>query len=244
MPRQYSPRRNLNESGGSTLVADLVKLIRVHQPTYDALNSAVHRARQLTELRPVKRQANRLPKVLTQDEMDRVRQAAMNLPARDLILFELTYYTGLRVSEVASLELDWIDWSTRSIGVTGKGDKDRRVVFDADFAQSLRVYTQSLPKSEIYVFPTAFRSPITSRRIQQVFRELGRSVGIRLHPHMLRHTLITDLTRAGMSTSKIMLISGHANPATLNVYQHLALPDVTEQYDEAMWKTKGRNRKQ
>lgn len=147
------------------------------------------------------------------------------------------FYTGLRNAELCNLELTNIDLQQRQLYVfEGKGKKSRYVPFPEQFGLILKMYMGGLPERQRYLFETNRNQKLTTRRLQQMVQEhvLASGLEIRLYPHLLRHHALTHLTKEKLTPEQIKLISGHSSTKSLEVYQHLGLADVTEDYQKAM----------
>ena len=87
-----------------------------------------------------------------------------------------------------------------------------------------------------YLFESNRLQPYSTRRIRQIIKEYARAAGIekRVYPHLFRHQIITYLTKKGMISPKLQLLSGHAEEKSLALYRDLALSDVANEYEAAM----------
>jgi integrase/recombinase XerD len=117
----------------------------------------------------------------------------------------------------------------------GKGAKDRYILFPASFRLVLKSHLRASPDNR-YLFETRLCGPFTARRIQQIVQKYRRHAGITqpVHPHLFRHQMLTYLTAKGLSDAQIQLISGHESKKSLEVYQHLSLQSVEQDYQEAV----------
>lgn len=214
----------------------IAAIFRQHELTYDTSRKVVQAARRslgmIAETKP-----KRLPQMPSKEELAKFWQTvetAGNL--RDIILLKLAFLTGARNSEIRNIRKDQIDLQENKIYILqGKGSKDRYVLFPDSFSLPLRAYLQTIPKSN-WLFPNTTGSPISSRWFQLIVSKYSRLAGIevKIHPHKLRHLLLTLLTESGMPDAQIQLISGHANRESLKIYQHVALPGVQAGYEKAM----------
>jgi integrase len=152
-------------------------------------------------------------------------------------MLKLLLFTGVRVSELCNMRMDDVDLDAGKIFIeSGKGDKDRYVLMPDQFRLALKAYMAGAPKNK-YLFESQRRTKFSRRRIQELVGDYGRDAGLEgVHPHLLRHQLLTWLTAQGMTDAAIQLISGHAKPDTLRIYQHLSLRDAKEPYQAAMKK--------
>lgn len=87
-----------------------------------------------------------------------------------------------------------------------------------------------------FLFESRLKQPFSPRRIQQIIREYADQSGLshNVHPHLLRHQMLTFLTAQGLTDAKIQLISGHGNRKSLELYQHLSLAAIENDYQKAV----------
>jgi integrase/recombinase XerD len=87
-----------------------------------------------------------------------------------------------------------------------------------------------------YLFESNRLKPYSTRRIRQLVKNYAKSSGItkRVYPHLFRHQIITYLTKQGIISPKIQLLSGHSTENNLAIYRDLALSDVADEYEEVM----------
>lgn len=140
---------------------------------------------------------------------------------RDLAMVDLLYSTGIRVGELVGLNIDDISFEERECVVFGKGDKERRVYFDAKSKLHLLAYLQERNDSNPALFVT-LDSPHTRLKISGVeirIRQLGRSVGMdKIHPHKFRRTMATRAIDKGMPIEQVQKILGHSQIDTTMQY--------------------------
>ena len=141
--------------------------------------------------------------------------------ARDLAMIDLLYSTGIRVGELVNLNISDIDFEARDCVVFGKGDKERRVYFDAKAKLHLQNYLQSRTDDNPALFVT-LDAPYTRLKISGVeirMRELGRSLRLdRIHPHKFRRTMATRAIDKGMPIEQVQKILGHSQIDTTMQY--------------------------
>jgi integrase/recombinase XerD len=157
---------------------------------------------------------------------------------KHMILVKLLLFTGLRNAELAHVRLQDVDLDHCQIHVVqGKGGKDRHVLFPLSFRGELAQYMQG-PQAcrAVYLFESNRMRPYSTRRIRQIIRAyaLAAHINKRVYPHLFRHQLMTFLTRKGLMSPKLQLLSGHAEERNLAIYRDLALADVAAEYEEAM----------
>jgi integrase/recombinase XerD len=186
-----------------------------------------------------------LPKVLSRDEVVRMIEEpapTIKKSLRDRAILELFYATGLRVSELASLNLSDINPATKEIRVIGKGDKERIVFYTAVASQALAEYAaisrakDAVPEqpSEA-LFLNSKGGRLSVRSLQYIVEAAaGRSrLGRRASPHMLRHSFATHLLEEGADLRTIQELLGHADLATTQVYTHLDKKRLKNVYRQA-----------
>jgi len=216
-------------------IRETASVFRRHRLSYDQIAYVVKQARRSLDIKQ-ERAAKRLPRNLSAGELSAFFSAIESGgDASHQLMFRLLFFTGLRVSELTAVTRLDVDLTERTIRVNqGKGAKDRVTLYPDHLQLALRLHLESRP-GQRYLFESRRRERLTSRWIQLLASRYGQAAGIeKMHPHRLRHTLLTDLTRAGLSDAQIQLISGHSTKKALEVYQSLALTDVKGDYGRAM----------
>ena len=141
--------------------------------------------------------------------------------ARDLAMIDLLYSTGIRVGELVNLNIKDIDFAARECVVYGKGDKERRVYFDAKAKLHLQEYVNSRNDDNPALFVT-LDSPHDRLKISGVeiqIRELGRKLNLtKIHPHKFRRTMATRAIDKGMPIEQVQKILGHSQIDTTMQY--------------------------
>ncbi len=154
---------------------------------------------------------------------------------RDKAILELFFSTGLRVSELASLNRD-LDLSKDEFSVRGKGEKVR-VVFLSDSAKrAIKEYLAKRKDMEEAMFvnlPKQEKAPVsrlTTRSIQRIVKHYATKAGIskKVTPHILRHSFATDLLRNGADIRSVQMMLGHANISTTQIYTHVTDKQLLE----------------
>jgi integrase/recombinase XerC len=185
----------------------------------------------------------KLPEVLTPDQVNGLLDgvAAGNLarphPARDLAIFELLYGCGVRVSELAGLNLEDLDRAERWLRVRGKGRKQRQVPLPAKAAQALERYLSERPvvRDEPAVFLNHRRARLTDQGIRGIVKLYATFVNgdPSIHPHSFRHAYATHLLADGADLRAIQELLGHARLSTTQKYTQVSLTDLMAVYDKA-----------
>lgn len=174
-------------------------------------------------------------KPFTPVEREKIKSACCQL--RDLALTEFLYASGLRVSEVISLDRTSIDFVTREASVIGKGGKERRFYLSEVCAEYLRQYLNSRTDDNTALF-VGTKSPyrrLTKEGVEYIVKDLGRRAGVsNVHPHRFRRTLATDLVRKGVPIQDVAQILGHSDLRTTQVYVALDQSTVKYHYSQAV----------
>ncbi len=201
----------------------------------------------------------RLPDVLTSQDIDRMIAAANGVDAaslRDKALMELLYAAGLRVSEVAGLDLGDIDLRDASVRVRGKGNKERIGVFGEPATRALEVYLRDgrpdlLETAESALFLNRFGGRLTPRSVQTMVQKYAIKAGLpkAVHPHLLRHSFATHLLDGGADLRVVQELLGHESPNTTQIYTHVTeakkrevMVDAFAELGEIEFKRSRRNR--
>jgi len=186
----------------------------------------------------------RLPSFLTAEETVRLLETPdLSTPQglRNRALLELLYASGMRVSELESLNIEQLNMETNEIRVWGKGSKERVVLIGEPAANALNNYlAQGRPvllgrKKTDAVFLNQFGGRLPARRIQKILDRCAQKAGIekRVHPHILRHTFATHLLDGGADLRVVQELLGHAQLATTQVYTHVSQSQARKIYQSA-----------
>ncbi len=159
---------------------------------------------------------------------------------RDLCAFELLYATGMRVSELAGLNISEIDFSRRLLRVTGKGNKQRMLPYGQAAHNAIDLWLRKgRPKFEISSSGDALL--LTSRGKRVGVRQLYSLVANQLAqtptgaagPHTLRHSAATHLLDHGADLRAVQEILGHASLATTQIYTHVSVERLRDAFEQA-----------
>lgn len=176
------------------------------------LKSPMHRIHKIKTKKQVK-------EVITDEMIERLRDGCTCL--RDLAMIDLLYSTGIRVGELVNLNIDDVNFEERECVVFGKGDKERRVYFDAKAKLHLQNYINSRSDSNPALF-TTLDAPFDRLKISGVeirIRELGRNLNLeKIHPHKFRRTMATRAIDKGMPIEQVQKILGHSQIDTTMQY--------------------------
>ena len=169
---------------------------------------------------------------------------------RDKAILETLFSTGLRVSELCSLDHDKIDLKSGELSVKGKGSKIR-LVFLSDMAKvSIQTYLKKrsdtdpalfirIPKGEAFnKFPNLRLTPRSIQRIIRKHAVLAGIMGKKVSPHSLRHSFATDLLRGGADIRSVQAMLGHASVTTTQIYTHVTNAQLKEVHEKFHHKKK------
>ncbi|PID30732.1 hypothetical protein CSA80_04270 [Candidatus Saccharibacteria bacterium] len=178
---------------------------------------------------------------LNEDELSRLfEQPDANTAAglRDRAILELLFSSGLRVSELVSLDRDHINLKRREFMVRGKGQKDRPIFISPEAAEWLQQYLEKRSDTVKPLFiryggrKTIDRSGnyhrLTARSVQRLVARYALLAGITKHvsPHTLRHSFATNLLMNGADLRSVQAMLGHSNIATTQIYTHVTDPHL------------------
>ncbi len=191
-----------------------------------------------------------LPRFLTVDQAFRVMEAPPKeserkkpLRVRDRALLETLYGTGVRVGELASMNIGDCDFTEASVRVLGKGGKERIVPLGQSALHALQDYLLErrglLAKAKqgdddaLWLAQSGRR--LSVRQVQNIVRRHGTLGAGRgdLHPHAMRHTCATHLLDAGADLRSIQELLGHSSLSTTQRYTHVSVDRLMEVYDKA-----------
>lgn len=157
--------------------------------------------------------------VISDEEMEVIRDSCENL--RDRAVIDLLASTGMRVGELVRLQREDIDFEKRECVVHGKGNKQRRVYFDAKAKIHLQNYLKlrSDQDPSLFVSLKAPFKPLNISGVESRLREIGReAAGLRLHPHKFRRTMATRAIDKGMPIEQVQVLLGHSKIDTTLCY--------------------------
>lgn len=182
----------------------------------------------------------RLPGALDVDGIDQLLRIPDDGPLarRDQAILELFYSSGLRLSELASLQWRDLDLSQGFVRVTGKGQRTRIVPVGGYARRALREWQKLHPEPfnlQAFVFPGRAGKHLSQRAIQQRLDHWGRQLGLdqHIHPHKLRHSCATHLLESSGDLRAVQEMLGHADISTTQIYTHLDFQHLAQVYDAA-----------
>ncbi len=185
-----------------------------------------------------------LPRVMTAEQTNTLVDAVASnqldrpYPTRDLLIFELLYGCGLRVSELVGLNLDDIDRSEGWLRVRGKGRKERQVPYGSKAAGALEAYlatrSPQVPGEPALLLNSSGRR-LTDRGARGIVKLYSTMLAgdPSVHPHSFRHAYATHLLSDGADLRSIQELLGHARLSTTQKYTQVSLNDLMAVYDKA-----------
>lgn len=187
----------------------------------------------MLKIRSLKLDKKNARQALSVEELERLRDACKGY--REKALVEFLVSTGCRLSEVAQLSVDAVNFAERSVTVTGKGDKDRVVYFSIRARLMLQEYIKGRKGGEgLFVSSKTPYLPLKQRAIQRIIHGISERAGLegRVHPHLLRHTFATHALNSGMDVTVIQRLLGHENLATTQIYATMNEDVIKHQYNK------------
>jgi site-specific recombinase XerD len=187
----------------------------------------------------------KLPLVLTRQQIDELLTAPLRvpkhqaapswMPLRDAAIMEMFYSSGLRLGELASLNVADVDVYTESVRVLGKGRKERVCPVGAPALEAVSRYraTANVPSGPLFISKT--RKRISPRSIWLILKRYLRhtSIPISLSPHKLRHSFATHLLDGGADLRSVQALLGHASLSTTQIYTHVTIERLKRAYNDA-----------
>jgi len=198
---------------------------------------------------PTPKRDVRMPVHLSEDEMGRLVGSPSHdtpLGRRDCAILELFYASGLRLSELAGLDLDDVNLNAQMVRALGKGGRERLVPFNRSTASALRVYLKdrallvsTRPRSRDRrsdpLFVNYRGTRLTVRSVDRLVRRYAAASGVRtgVSPHALRHSFATHLLQRGADLRAIQEMLGHARLSTTQRYTHVNAAQLLDVYAKA-----------
>jgi len=187
----------------------------------------------------------KLPLVLTQKQIEELLTAPLRVPKqkaapswmalRDAAILELFYSSGLRLGELASLNVADVDIYTESVRVLGKGRKERVCPVGAPALEAVSRYRAAANVQAGPLFINKSRRRISPRSIWLILKRYLRhtSIPIAVSPHKLRHSFATHLLDGGADLRSVQALLGHASLSTTQIYTHVTVERLKKAYADA-----------
>src|SRR5512133_3277807 len=187
----------------------------------------------------------KLPLVLTRQQVEELlaaptresksRSAPSWMPLRDVAIMELFYSSGLRLSELAALDVGDADLYTESVRVFGKGRKERVCPVGLPALEAISRYRAAAKVHSGPLFINKARRRISARSIWLIVRRYLRftSIPISISPHKLRHSFATHMLDRGADLRSVQALLGHASLSTTQIYTHVTVERLKKAYTDA-----------
>lgn len=175
---------------------------------------------------PIKKKEKQLPKVISKEKIKQMINLTENLKHR--LIIKLLYSSGLRLQELLNIKRKEIDFERGIIHVKkGKGNKDRITLISESLKMDLlKYYSNNIFKTE-YVFEGR-NGKYTKKSVQKSLDIAGKKVGLKVTPHMLRHSFATHLLESGTDIRHIQKLLGHSDLKTTEIYTHVSTKDLSK----------------
>jgi site-specific recombinase XerD len=204
-----------------------VKTVRLHTAALRFFYVKTLRRRYLHEDVPYPKSPKRLPSVLSQDEVARLIDSAVNM--LDYTMLMTLYATGMKRAELCRLKVEDIDSHRMIVHIRqGKGNRDRDVPLTPKLLETLRQYWRWM-KPKTYLFPGMVNNwradkPLTPKCVWLAIQNAAKRAGItkRVSPHTMRHSFATHLLENGTDLRTIQMLLGHSDLRATSVYLHLS----------------------
>jgi site-specific recombinase XerD len=167
--------------------------------------------------------------------MEKSDKAAKWMPQRDVAVLELFYSSGLRLSELAALDVRSVDEYSETVRVLGKGRKERIVPVGALALAAIQKYRIAAAVHVGPLFINKSRSRLSTRSVWLVLKRYLAHAGIpqTVSPHKLRHSFATHMLDAGADLRSVQTLLGHASLSTTQIYTHVTTERLKTAYDAA-----------
>jgi integrase/recombinase XerC len=163
------------------------------------------------------------------------KQAPSWIPLRDAAILELFYSTGMRLSELANLNIDDVDTPNDCVKVLGKGGKERIIPIGTYAMKALKSYRQAAAQNDGALFISKLRKRLSTRSIGNLLEKylLASSIPFNVTPHKIRHSFATHLLDNGADLRSVQELLGHASLSTTQIYTHVTKERLKEAYEKS-----------
>ena len=163
------------------------------------------------------------------------KQAPEWMPLRDAAILELFYSTGLRLAELAALDVEQIDTMNECVKVMGKGSKERIVPIGSYALTAMQKYQSAAEIQQGPLFLSKLQKRLSTRSIGNVLNKYLQhsSIAFKVTPHKFRHSFATHLLDHGADLRSVQALLGHASLSTTQIYTHVTKERLRKAYDAA-----------
>ncbi len=184
--------------------------------------------------------SRKIPEVLSPDDLNHLLQLDESDPlaVRDMAMMELFYGCGLRLAELANLDVMQLD-NKKSIRFIGKGKRERQVPVGRKAQQAVRAWikirTQFAKENEKALFVSQRGTRISKSNIAQRLKKWAalKSLPQRVYPHLMRHSFASHILESSHDLRAVQELLGHKNLSTTQIYTHLDFQHLAQVYDAA-----------
>ncbi len=170
----------------------------------------------------------KIPDYLEREQVYELLHAAKTCNQRDYLLLDFMWRTGVRVSEVINVKPQDIEYKNNVVNIRkAKGGRQRRVLIGDKTLKTLSDYIslQNIPEDRP-IFP------ITRQMVYYLVNRYGNMIGVKIHPHTLRHSFAIHLVRSGMDLRRLQLLLGHSSLSITQIYLQFKDDDLREAYEK------------
>jgi len=179
-----------------------------------------------------------LPKFLTETEMVKLIEAPHSekiSEKRNKAIFELLYSSGLRVSELVSLNTDKIDLIGNVVKVLGKGKKERLVPLGDKAIEAIRSYLSQRKEKTSILFLNKNKTRLSARSVRNIINKYVNTISLlnNISPHVFRHSFATHMLNHGADLRSVQELLGHISLSTTQIYTHVTTDRLKTVYNKA-----------
>ncbi|MBR3490384.1 MAG: tyrosine recombinase [Bacilli bacterium] len=183
----------------------------------------------------------RIPKFINYENIEEIfKMPDINTEVgqRERVILEILYSSGVRVSELVNIKIKDIDFSEKTIVITGKGNKERMVSFGDYAKDAINIYIKDGRKKLLgdidseYLIVGHNKESLTTRRVEQIIDDIIKHTSIKLNitPHVFRHTFATHLLDQGCDLIVVQELLGHASLSSTEIYTHVSNEQIRNVY--------------
>ncbi len=173
--------------------------------------------------------------------LEQPRKLSASEATRDRAMLELLYASGMRVSELVSLNLGDVDFENGYVRCLGKGSKERVIPIYEQAALAVKEYTEGTrlrlvrKSDEKALFLNARGERLTRQGLWQILKVYAKAANleVKITPHTLRHSFATHMLNGGADLRSVQELLGHANISTTQVYTHLTSEHIRRTYEQS-----------
>ncbi len=183
----------------------------------------------------------RIPKFINYENIEEIfKMPDINTEVgqRERVILEILYSSGVRVSELVNIKIKDIDFSEKTIVITGKGNKERMVSFGDYAKDAINLYIKDGRKKLLgdidseYLIVGHNKESLTTRRVEQIIDDIIKHTSIKLNitPHVFRHTFATHLLDQGCDLIVVQELLGHTSLSSTEIYTHVSNEQIRNVY--------------